>query len=171
MVSRFIRESGMDFCCPKDECFYIEKSRFYDRIKKKGHVMIAEFILYKDNLVYIVEAKSSSPAPGNAASFGKYIFEICQKFACAFSLLVALHLHRYELEEGEELPSMLKDIDWRAQRVRFVLVINGHKAEWLPPLQDRMRESLLPFIHAWNLEVNSVMVINDSYARKAGLIR
>jgi hypothetical protein len=54
--------------------------------------------------------------------------------------------------------------------VRFILVINGHKEEWLPPLQDALRAALRSTVKTWSFSPTSVAVLNDVLARQYGLI-
>ena len=54
---------------------------------------------------------------------------------------------------------------------RFVLVINGHQQEWLPPLQDTLTKALRTIVKVWNLPPLSVVVLNHLMAEEYGLIR
>ena len=73
MTSATIIESGMRFGpYPAGQCFYVEKSRCYSRIQEG--VQIAEFLLLRQKagqapVVWIVEAKSSSPRADNHIHF------------------------------------------------------------------------------------------------------
>ena len=53
---------------------------------------------------------------------------------------------------------------------RFVLVINGHKQEWLAPLQSALSLALKPVVKSWALPAISVAVLNHELAQLHGLI-
>ena len=86
-------ESGMTFGpYPDEDCFHVEASRTYQVIQR--NVQIAEFLLLRprDNgasLVWIVEAKSSTPRPGTTPNFGDFIGEIRDKLTNALAVGVA----------------------------------------------------------------------------------
>ena len=51
-----------------------------------------------------------------------------------------------------------------------MLVINGHKQEWLAPLQSELSLVLKPIVKTWALPATSVVVLNHELAQKYGLI-
>ena len=53
---------------------------------------------------------------------------------------------------------------------RLVLIINGHKKEWLPPLQDVLRTALHVTAQTFALGPNAVIVMNHEMAESKGLI-
>ena len=165
-------ESGMTFGpFSEEKCFIIEKSPTY---KKMEGVKIAEFILLRSSsenreLVWIVEAKSSSPKVENRTKFPEFIDEINQKLANTLLLLVSICLQRHKLDNNE-LPDSFKNIDLATIDFRLILVINGHKKEWLEPLQREIQKTLQPMRKIWNLSGNSVIVLNDELAHKHQLI-
>ena len=77
MTINQIVESGMNFGpYPKGHCFFIEKSPTYKKIQ--NNVQIAEFLLLhyaKDGspVVWVVEAKSSTPRPATQPNFDEFI--------------------------------------------------------------------------------------------------
>jgi len=157
---------------PKGDCFYIEKSTTY--LKVGQGVKMAEFLLLrtrddKPPVIWVVEAKSSSPNPKNTQRFDVSIKEICEKLVNAFSLGVASCLKRHPQAE-DELPEAFKTLDFSSLEFRFVLVIKGHKEEWLSPVQDALKKLLSSIVKTWALSPTSVAVINDKQARDYGLI-
>jgi hypothetical protein len=170
MTTEPISESGMTFGpYPEGHCFYIEKSKTYQKIKEG--VKIAEFLLLHsqdESLVWIVEAKQSSPRPENQPNFDAFILEIQEKLTNALTLSVATCLKRHSTYE--ELPNSFQTLDLKKASFRLILVINGHPEEWLPPLQDALKKALKPTIKTWNLSATSVVVLNDKMARSQGLI-
>jgi len=169
MTTEEIIESGMKFGpYPEGHCFYIEKSETYEHIRNS--VKIAEFLLiYPPNApkVWIVEAKSSSPRP-ETERFDCYIEEIREKLTNALNLCVAICLKRHC--QWRELPIHFQTLDLEKIDFRLILVINGHKDEWLPPLQDTLKKKLNSTVKTWNLSPISVAVLNEKLAKEKGLI-
>lgn len=172
MTTEAIIESGMTFGpYPAGQCFYIEKSACYEKVKEG--VQMAEFLLLKQQqqgaLVWVVEAKSSSPRPETQPNFAEFIDEIRTKLTNGFLLGIAAQLQRHPAA-ASELPESFKALDLRAQGFRFVLVINGHKQEWLEPLQSALVQALKPVVKTWALPATSVAVLNHELAQQHGLI-
>lgn len=168
-----IKESGMTFGpYPPEHCFYIEKSLPYTDIRQG--VKMAEFLLLRADIgrpamLWVVEAKSSSPRPKNDPDFGQFIMEIREKWINALALLLASLLGRHR-QAGTELPGPFKTLDLSRFDVRFVLVINGHRKDWLPPIQDALQKSLRSLVRIWRFAPISVAVLNEELALKRHLI-
>jgi hypothetical protein len=175
MATEPIIESGMTFGpYPDGCCFHIEQSNVYQGIRNNG-VKIAEFLLLRDAeedqpVMWVVEAKSSSPRPKIRPDFDKFITEIHEKLLNAFSLALALLLGRHAQAQAD-LPESFKNLDLSKTGVRFVLVINGHKTEWLPDIQYALKQTLAPTFKTWAFGSNPVAVLNDELARKYDLIQ
>jgi hypothetical protein len=172
MTTEAIIESGMTFGpYPAGHCFYIEKSACYEKVQEG--VQMAEFLLLKQQqqgpTVWVVEAKSSSPRPETQPNFAEFIDEIRTKLTNGFLLAVAARLQRHPAAENE-LPDAFKTLDLKAQGFRFVLVINGHKQEWLEPLQSALVQALKPVVKTWALPATSIAVLNHELAQQHGLI-
>ena len=139
-----IVESGMTFGPYQDgHCFHIEKSATYATIQ--DGVQMAELCLLKTHLnspplIWIVEAKQSSPRAEAQPNFNEYIGEIRAKLANALALCAASILRRHPTAAAE-LPETFKTVDLATTGFRLVLVINGHHESWLPPLQDALRSA------------------------------
>jgi len=56
--------------------------------------------------------------------------------------------------------------------IRYVLylIIHGHKIEWIPPIQDELRDKLRHVLRAWNIKDLDVKVVNHQTALELGLI-
>ena len=166
-----IPESGMTFGpFLKEHCFYIEKSEIYRTIQ--NGLQIAEFILIQpdNNSLLVVEAKSSSPNPANKDSgikFDDYITEIAEKLSNAFTLGLALCLERHT-DNKDEISECFKQITHDSVKVKLLLVINGHKDEWLAPLNEALQKKLKCFSKIWPLEV---ITINEKIAERYKLIK
>ena len=173
MTTQPIVESGMTFGpYPDGRCFYIEKSNTYADIQQG--VQMAEFLLLRINngklpVLWVVEAKSSTPQPATQPNFDEFIAEIREKLVNAFSLGWASCLNRHQ-QANAELPDPFKELDLSQVDVRFVLVINGHQDAWLPPIQEALQKELHSTVKTWRFAPTSVAVINEELARKYGLI-
>ncbi|MBD0314011.1 MAG: hypothetical protein ICV86_14465, partial [Microcoleus sp. T3-bin5] len=144
-------------------------SETYQKIKEG--VKIAEFLLLHsqdDSIVWIVEAKQSSPRPETQPNFDDFLLEIQEKLTNALTLSVATCLKRHSTYE--ELPNSFQTLDLEKASFRLILVIKGHQEASLPPLQDALKKALNPTIKTWNLSATSVVVLNDTMARKHKLI-
>ena len=159
-------ESGMTFG-PFDDTkiFHIEKSKM---LKNCEGIKTVEFIYHKRKYVLqFVEAKSSSPVkrPGNEQEYNTYLDEIVQKFEDSFQLYMAGILKR---KSGyDQISKELFDADYQKMNFVFVLVINGHEKEWLPPLVLDIEHKMRRFQTIWNC---SVVVLNDELAKEQHLI-
>ena len=156
---------------PKGLCFYIEKSKCYAAIQE--NVRMAEFLLLRTSndspVIWIVEAKSSTPRPETQPSFDDFIAEIREKLVNALSLGWASCLKRHQEAEAE-LPERFKTLNLSEVDVKFVLVINGHQEGWLPPLQEALGNALRSTVKCWAFAPTAVVVINDALAQQYGLI-
>lgn len=164
----YIKESGMIFGPFSEEhCFHIEKTNIY--LKLQTGLQMAEFILMqpdKESLL-VVEAKSSSPRPTNKIDFDEYIAEIAEKLMNGFTLGLAVCLGRPG-RDGDEISQCFKEIAHNSVRVKLVLVINGHKDEWLTPINDALKNKLRCISKIWPLDI---ITINEIMARKYHLIQ
>jgi len=169
MTTEAIIESGMTFGpYPAGQCFYIEKSRCYSKVQ--DGVQMAEFLLLRNKeVVWVVEAKSSSPRPETQPNFTDFIEEIRTKLTNGFLLGVAMCLERHP-NGLAELPESFQKLALKTSSFRFVLIINGHKDEWLPPLQEALSLVLKPVVKSWALPPTSVVVLNEFGAQQNGLI-
>lgn len=166
-------ESGMAFGpFPDGDSFYIEKSEIYAAIQ--DGVKMAEFLLLrrkKDShpVMWIVEAKQSSPRPETQPNYDAFLGEIRDKLLNAFSLGWAACLDRHVDAKTELSPSYLS-LDLSKTDVKFILVIRGHREEWLQPLQDDLSRIMRPTVKTWAFSPMAVAVINDTMAYESGLI-
>lgn len=162
-----IVESNMTFGpFPKENVLYIEKSELYTTIGE--NVKIAEFILKKDDSLIFIEAKSSSPKQlkKEDGSPSDYVVEISEKLRNSFELFISANLKIADDEKGEA--NTLIDItEMKNYKLKFRLVINGHKKEWLPNIQNAIEKNLQAQMNIWNIEVK---VLNDEIAREYRLI-
>lgn len=167
-------ESGMTFGpFPEGHCFRLEVSDTYRAIQQG--VSVAEFLLIRLHgadvppMVWIVEAKQSSPRPATQPNFRAFIGEIRDKLVNALTLGVAAVLGRHPKAEAE-LPERFKTLDLRTAGFRLLLIINGHEKAWLPPLQDALRAAMRAATKTWAVGPDSVLVVNHEIAKRHGII-
>ncbi len=179
MSEKSIEEFGVSFGpFNEDYLFHIEECATISNInkcaKKSEGVQIAEFLLLVlENelpIIWVIEAKSSSPQPRNQIDFDDYINSIREKLSNSLSLFFAIYLKRHFASESE-LSENFQQTNMSVASFNLVLIINGHKEEWLPQLQDALKKSLKPTVKIWNLSPTSVKVLNDNGARELGLIQ
>jgi len=163
-------ESGMTFGpFLEDHFFHIEKSSVYRAIQDQ--VKMVEFVLNKPDgvgsQIWLIEAKQSSPQPGNQEDWENYLGELKEKFENGVNLFIALCLNRHI---DSDLHEAIRGVDLGIIPFKITLVIKGHKSEWLPPLKDALQQMLLPMCKSLNLIRNPVLVLNDEMALTIGLI-
>ena len=88
-----------------------------------------------------------------------------QRLWHSFNMLCAWYLGR--LSDYDEIGTDLKAITGKMADFVFVLVIRGHKMEWLLPLQEELRQKLKYHNSIWN---SKIIVMNDEIAREYHLI-
>ncbi|MBT8420245.1 MAG: hypothetical protein KJO08_05205 [Gammaproteobacteria bacterium] len=166
-------ESGMNFG-PFQEgyCFPIERSEIYRGIGPG--VKVAEFLLLRTSaekkppVIWVVEAKSSTPRPETQPNFDEFIDEIRLKLTNAMSLWLAARLGRHS---QAELSEPFKRVEPDNMDFRLVLVVNHHPDRWLKPLQEALVRALHPVVKTWALSPTAVKVINGAIARDLMLIQ
>lgn len=169
-----IVESGMSFGpYATDDCFQVEQSALYARIKT--NVPMVEFAILRrqrvhGESVWLIEAKSSAPKPGNKIDFKKYVEEIHLKIVNALQVLFACWLTRHP-EAAGELPVNFLANRVSALPIKCVLVIHGHEKSWLSPIQEALQTSLSAAVKTLGLSSNDVVVINHEMAKNFGLIQ
>jgi hypothetical protein len=162
-----IKESGLDFGkYEKSDLFHMEESLIYKSIK--NGIRTVEFILrHKNDGILLLEAKSSSPKPGNQEKFDDFIDDVYRKFSHSADLYFSIVLKRIK-DRNNEMPEYFKSADYSTVKITLLLVINGHEIEWLPPICDALRVRLRRQIKTWQL---GLVVINQKQASEYGLLR
>ena len=129
--------------------------------------MYAFNLVQRDNKVYLIEAKSSSPKPQNAAQFEDFVGDIAQKFADTYTYYNAAHQKR---QQPDILPQNLQSTPLARQNYEFCLIINGHQREWLYPVLDQLKIMMKKSLKLWGFDDACVKVINEHGALSKGLI-
>ena len=163
-MSVVINESGLTFgSYGKEALFHVEASE----IRKSLNLRTVEFVLrHKNDEILLIEAKSSSPRPGNQADFDEFICEISEKFIHTVDLYFSLVLKRVNDTAGD-MPDFFKKADYAAVKITLLLIINGHKINWLPPIKDAIKLQIKRHIKTWRLDV---AVMNNEQAGSYGLL-
>jgi hypothetical protein len=149
-----------------DDVFHIEKSQIHKDLEDCSKTV--EFVLRFDgDKIYFIEAKRSSPQPGNEKDFNVFINEISKKIEHSMDIFFALIVRRIEDTKGE-FPCSFQQLDYSRINITALLVINGHKIEWLPPIKNALTKKLKRIIKTWNVQV---AVLNHELAAKYGLTK
>lgn len=156
---------------PDGHCFEIENCQTHKKINDKAKnkdegLKIAEFLLLETHAnkisISIIEAKSSSPQEHD-----NYIDDIKEKLTNSLSLFMAIYLGRHD-EPG--ISNLFREADISKIDFKMILAIQNYP-DSLRPLQDKLKNSLKKTALIWNIDLNSVIVVNEAGARKHGLIR
>lgn len=135
--------------------------------EKIGQGISTVEFLYSPNVdrLWFVEAKSSSPQQkANEERFNDFIKEIVAKFTQSFGVYQASRCGRY----GKTiLGEKLMDQDRSMLEVKFILVINGHRADWLPPIREALLKEMIVHNKIWK---STIIVWNDQMAMKRKLV-
>jgi len=166
-MSVCINESGLLFGdYNDDDVFHIEKSKIHKDLDDCSKTV--EFVLrFNADKIYFIEAKSSSPQPGNEKDFNAFINEISGKIEHSMDIFFALIVERMKDTKGE-FPCSFQRVDYSKINITALLVINGHKNEWLPPIKDALTKKLKRIIKTWNMQV---AVLNHELAAAYGLTK
>lgn len=169
-----IKESDMLFGpYPDEDCFHVEQSAAYKAIAHDG-VTMAEFWLLREPpgqpaAIWIIEAKSSSPRPEIQPNFDEFVEKVRDKWVNALSLGISLCMGRH-VANIKELPEKFRALDFAKIDFRLILVIKGHKEEWLPPIKDALAKALRATTKTWAMAPSAVVVLNEQMACKYHLI-
>lgn len=170
-----IQESNMSFGpFNVEECFRVEESKLYSRIKNSGAKTV-EFILLRpdssNNSLWFVEAKESTPNstnPDNTKRFQEFINDVSSKLTDSLSLLISSSIGRHDV--SDEIPPAIKQTNLSSCNFCFVLVIKGHNINWLPDLQNAFNKHLRKTFSTWKFGPTPLRVLNEDGARRLGLI-
>lgn len=128
-----------------------------------------EMICRKGNQLFFIEAKSSSPKPGDEVKFPEFISEICEKFTNSILLYSGMQLNR-PYTTIETLPNNLSLLGTsNSIPINLTLIINGHEKEWLIPIHDKLNIALLALKKTF--AIKNIKVINHETALRHKLIQ
>ena len=162
-------ESGMDFSPLFEQglSVYIEKSNLYQNLRGNS-VRSVEFIsLRSGNRLCFIEAKSSFANIRNKDDFIINVSEILDKFQHSLQLYVSYNLGIHS-DTYSEFPPSFNDVAFPQWKIIFLLVINGHKREWLGDVSEMLSNKLKALRKIMNIDV---VVMNENDALKWKLIK
>lgn len=161
-------ESNMKFSCPNGESFQIEKSSI---MRDNDSVKACEFFAMINGRLSMIEAKSSSPRPGNKQEFDEYIATIGQKFLDTLLMFNAIMLERHGPNYKRELPDTIQKQDIGKLQYALYLIVHGNETEWMIPIQEALRSYLRHVLNAWNIPDANVYALNHEDALTKGLLK
>ncbi|MBS4052898.1 MAG: hypothetical protein KGZ69_17090, partial [Methylomonas sp.] len=82
-------------------------------------------------------------------------------------LFLAIYLQRHK---NHEISDFFKNIDISKVEFKMILAIQNHP-DSLDHLQVKLKNAIKKTVRIWNIDLNSVIVVNEAGARKHGLIR
>ncbi len=150
----------------ENNVFRIEQSNIYKNLGKG--IKTVEFILLKnEKKLLFIEAKSSSPRPSKESNerFDVFLSEISDKFIHSFNLYLSAVLGRYN---NHEVHSSFMEINNSSIEYIFILVIRGHKVEWLKPLEEALYKKTQHHNKIWK---SRVVLMNEEIAKTYKLIK
>jgi hypothetical protein len=153
-------ESGMLFAFNEEHVFRIEQSALYNPIKGKGIKVVECITCAKENALYFIEAKASSPIETD-----KFIGDISQKFLDSFDMYLAAFLKR---KKCNEISKSLMQVSIEKAKFTFVLIIKKHKPEWSALLQGGVEKNLIRHRKIWG---SSIVVLNEEKATEKGFVK
>lgn len=155
-------ESRMTFSFPEDDVYRIEKSPLLAEVELKA----TECVVRRDEALMFIEAKSSTPRPQTVEKFDDFIDDITTKFTHSIEFYNALMLRH----GGKGLPKNVGNVNLSNISYSFVLIVHGHKLEWLPPLMDALKSRMRHTLKLWNVADVAVRVMNDQIALASHII-
>jgi len=96
-----------------------------------------------------------------------FINDIMMKFRDAMSLYNAVLLRH----KNEPVGQNLRRINLKTATYQMILIIYGHKEEWLPPVLDALKSKVRHILKVWGVKDTSVMVLNEKYAMNRSIIK
>ncbi|MCM1078816.1 MAG: hypothetical protein NC344_04165 [Bacteroidales bacterium] len=156
-------ESGMTFDFPDESLYHVETSPLYAQVE---NFSTCECVVKLNGKVTLIEAKSSTPNPLNKEKFDDFVEDIASKFRDTMTFYHAALLRHDEEPIGTELV----DIEHKEVEYQFVLIIHGHKEEWLPPVMDALKGRVKHVLRLWRIKETSVKVINETIAKDWNMI-
>jgi len=166
-------ESGMTFgSYDEKDVFQIEKSDLYiSQFRGKG-VKTVEFILWHNEKLLFLEAKSSTPnhasvdeSDDKKENYAKYISDISQKFCDSIDLYFSTYVGRHCQNEISE---KILALDYKKIDIVFVLVVKKLYKMSMIHFQEKFQSELATKMRIWNIK--DFLVIDEDTARKKGLI-
>jgi hypothetical protein len=164
-------ESEMDFSFEADRVFDAEVSEPYTTLVKRDGMKVCDFIALKsENIVMLIEAKKTSPNPGNPESKDKvreYGEQIHLKIVHTLLLAIGMALGRFSDIE-HSCPEWLKSSPTSATRWIPILVVKDLEKPWIPQISEKLGK----VIHGTRLafRLDDLLIMNEEMAKEKGFI-
>lgn len=160
-------ESFMKFSFADDDVFRIEKDEL---VCGCSGLKACECVVLISSRIAFIEAKSSTPNPNSGERFNEFIDDIKQKFTDSLNLFEGIKTGHLGEEALMRLPLNLRNAEIHTNDYLIYLIVHGHRLDWLPGLQDALREALRNVIKEWNLRDSNVKALNEEIAKELHLI-
>lgn len=167
MGNRVYVESEMRFMFDDERILLLEKQPFFATMQD---VRACDFITLQKrktgSILLFIEAKSS--APKRTEPLEQYLQEVYEKFWHSLLLYIGTIFKRFR-EGPEDIPKDMRNKSNLSGKITCILVVRGHKSEWLPPLQEALRKRAKPLRTAFSLR--DVFVTNEAGAARHQLVK
>lgn len=160
-------ESFMKFSFADDDVFRIEKDEL---VCGCSGLKACECVVLISPRIAFIETKSSTPNPNSGERFNEFIDDIKQKFTDSLNLFEGIKTGHLGEEALMRLPLNLRNAEIHTNDYLIYLIVHGHRLDWLPGLQDALREALRNVIKEWNLRDSNVKALNEEIAKELHLI-
>lgn len=160
-------ESFMKFSFPDDDVFLIEKD---DLVTSHDGRKACECVVWLNEHVALIEAKSSTPNPRNEEDYNGFFEDIRDKFATSLVLFNDIRSHKFGEEAFCRLPVHLRQIPTEGGDYAIYLIVHGHQDDWMPGLQDTFKTIMHDVITRWNIRDTNVKALNHTSAKVLNLI-
>lgn len=160
-------ESFMKFSFADDDVFRIEVDELV-----RGHSgrKACECVVLISPQIAFIEAKPSTPNPNSRKRFDEFIDDIKQKFTDSLNLFEGIKKGQLGEDALMRLPVNLRNAEVPTKDYLIYLIVHGHRLDWLPGLQDALREALRDVVKEWNLRDSNVKALNEEIAKELHLI-
>lgn len=168
-----IEESGMRFGeYDIDNIFQIEKSHQYTDKLRQNEVKCCEFILFRDDTLIFIEAKTTNPREITAESsvekirkYNEYISDILTKMRHSLLMYANILLDRIP-NDGISPVFLEKGLSDR--KIKLILVVKNAEISWLLPLSEKLNREFSSEMQIWN--ISRFFVLNEEQAKRKNIV-
>lgn len=157
----------MKFSFDDEDCFRIEKDTL---VQDSVSIKACECVVLISERVALIEAKASAPNVKNVERLSTFFADIKKKFADSLELFSDMKSRKYGEEAYLRLPVNLRSSKLGYDQYHIVLIIHGHRLEWLTGLMDALKDELRSVVKQWNLKDSNIKVYNEELAKEYHLI-
>jgi len=160
-------ESYMKFSFEDDSLFRIEEDEL---VTSREGVKACECVVSLGSNAALIEAKSSSPKPQSGEKYQAFMQEIEEKISSSLALFRRIRNGEFGEKALKRLPPKLRDHPVGGGKYAVYLIVHGNEIEWMPGLQDALREFLRSVIEEWGISDSNVKALNQEMALALHLI-